>query len=119
MRIPFVIHNFIIFQLEELPGERPNTFRYFFDGYVYHKDNRSKDPTYGIYRCSQRTKYNCPGALIADGELNVQEEELVDHYGHAQNNRLIAQYNWKINVLTLCRTTSRELREIFDQMYTE
>ncbi|KAL7297547.1 hypothetical protein TKK_0009907 [Trichogramma kaykai] len=64
------------------PGEKNNTFVFFYDGYNYHKDSRYPN----ILRCSKKGKpICCRGKIVTiDKDLNVDHTKTVPHHGHEQ-----------------------------------
>lgn len=116
--------NFFVL-VERLPGKYRDTYRYFYDGYMYHKEKpRNKNPTrrkFDYYRCEQRNqgrtqRPSCPGLLIKNlttGVLGLKK----DHFPHEQYHAgYPLEVKFQNRLEELVKTTVREFQDIFDSL---
>lgn len=100
--------------MEEAPGERPGTRRFFHGGYAYHFDVREGDlGQNNLYRCASRTRSLCRGtARVERGNVIV----ISPHDQHAPNPNIVEEARMKGELLELARGTLRAFRQLHDEV---
>ena len=95
--------------MDELPGKRRGTSKFIYGGYGYHRDPTSVGNN--VYRCSARSASRCIGSVRVDGN----EVHVMRPHNHPANPHLLQEALIKVELLRLCRETSRT----FDDIYRE
>ena len=96
--------------MEELPGERAGSRRYYNDGYIDHLDSRTD--LFETYRCDIRGGMRCRGMVRVEG-VDRRVRFITGHDLHGPNYWSVEEAQMKIELLELCRTTLDPLGHLY------
>ena len=98
-----------------LPGKYNNTVRYFFDGYIFHRDARGAGLT---FRCATRGVSDCTAVIYVNSLVDIEQQEinLINAHYHPGNALLYLEEKFKIDIknTALERASEYEPKDIFD-----
>ena len=97
--------------MEELPGERAGTRRFYYAGYLYHLDARNE--VFETYRCATRGRIRCRGAVRVEGG---RLELISPHDTHEPNLYSMLEALMKAELLELCRDTFLSPLQIYREV---
>ena len=93
-----------------LPGKQHNTFKYYYDGHLYHCDSRNPM----IFRCSDRNR-GCQVTLYSN---NVIPEDAVincvGHHNHLAEPHSLLKLRFLRELLEAAKNTFEDPKNIFE-----
>ena len=98
--------------MQRLRGKHQYSARYFFDGFCYYVDNRSRT----IFRCCLRNETGCRAKIYIQDFDNLENEmiEVVGAHNHEGDRLLPIREAFLLELEILSRTTFDDLRAIYD-----
>ena len=92
------------------PGKQSNTYKYYFDGYIYYADSRNQL----IFRCGERNR-GCQAALYSDNfNSEVANINPVGNHNHMAEPDLLIKMRFLGELLDSMRTTFEDPKTIFE-----
>lgn len=103
--------------MERLVGERNGTIKYFMNGYFYHKMKNKPEDENIVYRCATRSTSSC--TAIVTEKINTGILTLFGVHLDKINTHGATISRLKETLLTLAKTTSRPIKEIYNSVLEE
>lgn len=108
----FVCGKFV--KMQRLTGKHEYSVKYFFDGYLYYRDNRSSGT---ILRCVKKNVIGCRARIYFDNvESILRNEQIIvrEAHIHEKDDLFPLRYRFTEELKELSRSTFEELKKIYD-----